>query len=693
MRGFKVHIILAGLFLFVHAPAFSQVNFPLNLKLADSLEKILPTISGKEKIDALNEISFALIRHYSNRSDSIAKIAVDLARKINYKEGLAKALFCKGTNDYINGNFIKALTKLHDALTLNKEIADTNMIIETLYQIGAVSYFSFTDLNEGINCGHNCLDYAKAAGFKHWESQMYSSLQYLYGTAGDYENALKYLKIYSSFAKEMALPRLEETMVIAAYGREYFQMGEYRKALDQYLLAWPRVNPADIEERAYLAQLTHSMGDAYNASGMPDSAAYYFNLGLALSGKNKHNCGSMMNSLKLARQYLTSGDPAKSAVYCVSTIYFGNLIDSLSSFYGIREYSRLLGMSGELYIPLNKQYKRFLAWKVMAGAYQILMRIREQQGEYRNALLVNIQFNRINDSIANFQKRTEILDLQYKYQAEQKDDEIKLLSQENQIQSFKISRSRLILFSVIAISVLLLFILILVLRQNRIKSGRKVAEFKQRLLRSQMNPHFIFNSLTSIQNFILQQDDIKASIYLSRFSDLVRNILNNSQEEFINLEAEISTIENYLSLQKIRFPDKFDYIIDIDPGIDIESVMIPPMLAQPFIENAIEHGIKHKEWKGRIAIRIRQTIEQSNSRTIEQAMFEVEDDGVGREKAKEILQKQDKDHKSLATVITRERIAALNRRSKKKITLEIIDLKDDEGNARGTLVRFGLPVM
>ncbi|MHC1778571.1 MAG: histidine kinase [Lentimicrobium sp.] len=683
MRGFKLHIILPGLLLFLPVFTFPQVNFPLNLKLADSLEKILPTISGKEKIDALNGISFALIRHYSNRSDSIAKIAVDLARKINYKEGLAKAYFCKGTNDYINGNFIKALTTLQDALTLNKELADTNMIIETYYQIGAVSYFSFTDLNEGLNCVNSCLDYARAAGYKHWESQMYSSLQYLHSVAGNHDSAYKYLKQYSAFAEEVSVPRLEETMVIAAYGREYFQMGEYREALNRYFAAWPRMNPTDIEERANLAQLTYSIGDAYNALGIPDSAAYYFNLGLALSGKNKHNWGSMMNSLGLARQYLTSGDPVKSAVYCDSTIYFGTQIDSLSSFYGIREYSRLLGMSGELYIPLNKQYKRFLAWKVMAGAYQILMRIWEQQGEYRNALHVNIQLNRINDSIANFQKRTEILDLQYRYQAEQKDDEIKLLSQENQIQSFKISRSRLILFSVIAISVLLLFILILVLRQNRIKSGRKVAEFKQRLLRSQMNPHFIFNSLTSIQNFILQQDDIKASIYLSRFSDLVRNILNNSQEEFINLEAEISTIENYLELQKIRFPDKFDYTIEVDERINPESLLIPPMLAQPFIENSIEHGFKHKTARGQIMVQY-----SINNGSL---IYSVTDNGIGRQRAQEILQQENKDHKSLATAITLERIQVINKKIKQKINFEIIDLKDEKGAAAGTSVVFRFP--
>ena len=677
------HLFVMLLFGFLCNPLHAQVNFPLNQHLADSLESLLPSASGKEKVDILNGISYALIRHFSSKSDSLSSLSVQLAKEIDYKEGLAKAMFCKGTNKYIDGYFIDAMTMLYEALDLYKGIGDTNMIIETYYQIGAVSYFSFTDLKEGLNCVQICLDYAKASGYKHWESQMYSSFQYLYSTAEDHENALKYLKIYSSFAKKITAPRLEEAMVIAAYGRAYAQMGEHRKALDQYLNTWVRINPDDIEERAYLAQLTYSIGDAYNALGVSDSAGYYFNLGMALSRKNKHYWGSMMNSLGLARNYLASGDAIKSAVYCDSTLYFGSQIDSLQSFYGIREYSKLLGMSGELYSPLNIQYKRFLAWRVMAGAYQILMRIREQQGQYRDALHINIQLNKINDSIVNFQKRTEILDLQYKYQAGQKDDEIKLLSQENQIQSFKISRSRLILFSVIAISILLLFILILVSRQNSIKSGRKVAEFKQRLLRSQMNPHFIFNSLTSVQDFILQQDGIKASIYLSRFSDLVRNILHNSQQEFIKLEEEISTIENYLELQKIRFPDKFDYNIEVDQQVNSESLLVPPMLAQPFIENSIEHGFKQKEDKGQINIAIRQ-----NQHGL---LIQITDNGIGREAAMRKMKAQSPNHKSMATAITLERINVINRKKKRKINLNIIDRKDESGKATGTKVVIEIP--
>lgn len=684
MSLFKNIRILLVLFVLYNTLVFSQVNYPLDIQLADSLEKILPLTSKTEKVDVLNGISFALIRHYSDRSDSIAELAFNLANEFEYKEGLAKALFCKGTNDYIKGNFIEAMAMLYDALALYEEVADTNMIIETYYQIGSVSFFSFTDLEEGFRCVDICIDYAKVSGLDHWISQLYSSYQYLYNTAGDNENALKYLQLYTEFSKEMAVPKLEESMVIAAYGRAYSQMGEHRKALDQYLMTWPRINEDDIEERAYLAQLTYSIGMEYLTLGMVDSASHQFHKGMALSRKNKHYWGSMTNSYGLARYHMATKNTEESTVYCDSAIYFGNKIDSLSSFYGIREYSMLLGMSGELYIPLNKQFKRFLAWRVMSGAYQILLQIKEQQAKYQEAYSISKSFNRIQDSIASFQKRAQILDLQYNYQAQQKDDQIILLSKENQIQSFKIGRSKWMLFSVIAISVLLLLILILVLHQNRIKAERKVAKFKQKLLRSQMNPHFIFNSLTSIQNFILEHDDIKASVYLARFSDLVRNILSNSQVELIHLEEEVNTLENYLELQKIRFPEKFEYHINIDERLNLESINIPPMLTQPFIENAIEHGFKEIGYCGEINVNFK----------LHDAWLSIQisDNGIGRRKSYKMKSQQEMEHQSMATIITAERIKTINKKLKNKIQFEIIDLKDQLGIGTGTSVIFEIPL-
>ena len=228
-------------------------------------------------------------------------------------------------------------------------------------------------------------------------------------------------------------------------------------------------------------------------------------------------------------------------------------------------------------------------------------------------------------------------------------------------------------------------IFLLVLQRRKLKAEQRSVSMEQRLLRAQMNPHFIFNSLASIQNFVINENSDQASIYLSRFSQLVRNILDNSSEEYVPLEKEINTIENYLELQKVRYAGKFEYKISVDEQLDVENIMIPPMLAQPFIENAIEHGIRHRETQGHIDIRFR--LEDGMIR------FEVEDNGVGRERSHEIESAHKPGHRSMATSITRDRLNTLNKKLKKKIRMEIVDLKDEAGKARGTRVEFGVPVV
>ena len=164
----------------------------------------------------------------------------------------------------------------------------------------------------------------------------------------------------------------------------------------------------------------------------------------------------------------------------------------------------------------------------------------------------------------------------------------------------------------------------------------------------------------------------------------MRNILDSSDNEQIPLSKEIATIENYLELQKVRFTHKFDFLVNVDDHIDAENIFIPPMLAQPFIENAIEHGIKPMETKGLINLNI-----QLRNDTL---TIEIEDNGIGRKKAGELLQKQDKDHKSMAIDITRQRIEVINRKSKNPIRFEIEDLVHENGEAAGTRVVFEVPV-
>jgi tetratricopeptide (TPR) repeat protein len=280
-------------------------------------------------------------------------------------------------------------------------------------------------------------------------------------------------------------------------------------------------------------------------------------------------------------------------------------------------------------------------------------------------------------------KEREVLELNTRYQTERTRQQVIMLEKDNELAKSNIQKSRWALFGISGLLVLIIFIGFLLLRQKSIRSDQEKISLQQKLFRSQLKPHFLYNSLTSIQKFIVTEDPDKASVYLSNFSRLVRNILESSIDEYVTLEKEINTIEYYLSLQKTRFDEKFDYSVETDQNLDTENIEIPAMLAQPFIENAIEHGIRHKKGKGIVAVRIK--------RMNDYLMLEIEDDGVGRLKAQEMLAGKNSDHRSVATALTRERIKLLNKKRKEKISLEIIDLQD-KGTALGTLVRFSVPL-
>lgn len=232
----------------------------------------------------------------------------------------------------------------------------------------------------------------------------------------------------------------------------------------------------------------------------------------------------------------------------------------------------------------------------------------------------------------------------------------------------------------------LVFVAYIKYREKNIKEKNKLLVVEQKLLRSQMNPHFIFNSLTSIQSFIFENNPIEAGSYLSKFSELIRSILYNSREEYISLEKEIKTLENYLEIQQLRYNNKFDYTIEVDPGIDIEMLAVPPMLAQPFIENSIEHGIKNIEVRGMITIKF--------SLLDESISLIIEDNGIGMEASKKLKDKKAQEHKSLAIIITKERMEILNKRRKRKsCSMQIKDITGDKGKVVGTRVEFVIPYL
>ncbi|MGK2862772.1 MAG: sensor histidine kinase [Chitinophagaceae bacterium] len=205
-------------------------------------------------------------------------------------------------------------------------------------------------------------------------------------------------------------------------------------------------------------------------------------------------------------------------------------------------------------------------------------------------------------------------------------------------------------------------------------------------LRSQMNPHFIFNALNTIQSYVYANDKRSASNYLGKFSELIRKILDNSSKQKITLEEEIHVLQLYIDIEKARFGDAFYAVIETDPYLDTEDIFVPPMLIQPYAENSIKHGLLHLAGEKRLVIRINKSTDQQYIEIV------IDDNGIGREKSIEINKKRT-DHHSFANEANEKRIDLINKLHEKKTKLEIIDKKNAGGMATGTTVIISFPVM
>lgn len=214
---------------------------------------------------------------------------------------------------------------------------------------------------------------------------------------------------------------------------------------------------------------------------------------------------------------------------------------------------------------------------------------------------------------------------------------------------------------------------------------RKLAMAEMSALRAQMNPHFMFNSMNTLEAFILEKQEKEASHFLNKFSKLLRLVLENSRQLLVSVEKDIEALELYIQLEQIRYDHRFTYTIDVDPGLLEEDLSIPPLIIQPFVENAIVHGLFNKTGQGKLEIAVQLSENKIHCR--------IEDDGIGREMAQEIRRKNKPHHKSLGLKVTSERIETLNQIHGANARVETIDLVDTEGNPAGTKVEIYLPLL
>lgn len=320
----------------------------------------------------------------------------------------------------------------------------------------------------------------------------------------------------------------------------------------------------------------------------------------------------------------------------------------------------------EAYLKTGQKSKALETYEQYASILDRLYQKSEMK--YENISSLNKQLRSQQNRIEFLEKDKTIYDAQ-----------MHALNQEKQTQKAQITYQQRYIILLAGGLLLLSLTVIMLISRNKIQR-RHNAFLTLRSLRNQMNPHFIFNSLNSLNNFIVKKDEISANKYLSRFSSLMRSVLYHATDDFISLETEIDILKNYLELEKMRFRDKFSYILNVDSKVEVKRFNIPPMIIQPYIENAIWHGLRYKETKGNLSVDI--------TMLGDMLKITIQDDGIGRKKSGAMKTKNQEKKKSSGIRATQKRLDELQKIYKKNIRYSISDLFE---NGEGTTVEILLP--
>jgi tetratricopeptide (TPR) repeat protein len=308
-----------------------------------------------------------------------------------------------------------------------------------------------------------------------------------------------------------------------------------------------------------------------------------------------------------------------------------------------------------------------------------------QKGDFKKAYECYVAYKNYSDSLSMQKSQMALAEARLRYETDTKAKELEMVS-------LKLDKQRYLTLALAGGILLILLVAFVFLRQARSNARRRISEMNQKIseitqanLRQQMNPHFIFNTLNSIQYYMYQHDKIATNNYMTKFSSLMRKTLENSQYTSVSIRDELDALRLYLELETLRFKEKFDYSIRVDEEIDTLMYKIPTMLIQPYVENAICHGLINKAEKGYVNIDLR--LQPDHILCI------IEDNGIGREAAMEIKQKKEENHSSLGTRITESRLQLVNSLYGTSMKIHYTDLKDNQGNPSGTQVEIQIPFM
>ena len=675
----RIKILIISLLFFQLVQVQAQVHLEMQKINVDSLQQVLPRLDGTKRIDALNILSLAYCLDFPDSSISIANKTITLSEKLDYQKGRADGYFNRGNVYFFLDSLKPMVLNYLEALRIYENLKPSIETGMTLYQLTLVNRLTGRYEKAITYCKKAIQVYQLIEEHRH-EADATHILGRIFDKTNDWDSSFYYF---------------DKAMDILDNYPDYYLLGSvYNDYGRLYLIqSWEGNESAELLQKGIPWFFKCWELDKKYHSRASDMATPIYNIGsFYISTGSEENILKGLEYLKLAKSIV---DTTAACIHLKIMVHRllaleekrkGNFKEAITLFNkGISEAEKSLAkFSMRNYHDSQMAYvEKYNFRKYKRNTYSGLYNIYKEIGDYKTALEYYILREKATDEIFEEESSNLIAMLEADSENEKIEKQIALLARDNELNEMRVAQSRIFNIGVAALFVILLLVGLLFLRQNKLKNEHKSTLLEQKLLRLQMNPHFIFNAFSNILRFIDNNENNKASNYLTTFSKLLRTTLESTREDMIPFEKEVGTLRNYLELQKLRYPAKFEYSVEVDENIDQEDMSIPPMLVQPFIENAIEHGIRHKKSIGRIDVRF---ILKGKK-----ILCEVEDDGVGREMAWEAEFAERGDRKSLATEIIRDRIKVLNKKFKQKINLEIIDKLSENREALGTKVVIDLP--
>ena len=633
--------------------AYDDEDDKLSLKYSDSALYIAPKLENKNKwlakVFYRKGQNYYQYFHYKESLDSYQK-AIHFALKGQKTDELLGRIYHNtGLIYQYNDEYKKALGYHQKAFELFVKIKNEKLGLTALNSVGAC-YTNLNDYKKALNCYFQVL---KIAETQNNESEMglaSGNIGLVFKRIGNFEKAYAYFeKAIAIYSKINDMRNLINTY--QSYGTAKDSNNDQKGAIKLYEKGLRLATKPEYDNLKY--DLINGLGVAYLAQKNYEKAIDFLKQSLVYYRENENKRKLSITNLHYSEVLTEAPD---------EILKKNNINPSEKYNLAISLLKENVKIDEKLEIPESLMYDK-----------ELLAKIYEKKGDYKNALHEFKDFQRLKDSLAFSENREEAIKKEMQYNADKKETLAKA----------EIGKQKVIRNAIVTVSLIVLiagvFLFLGFRKRQKIKAEQKeillkaeISETELKALRAQMNPHFIFNALNSIADYINKNDARSADYYLGKFAKLMRGILENSEEKEISLSEELKMLEFYMDLESLRFKNKFNYEVKIADDINPENTLIPPMILQPFVENSILHGLAKKENDGKITIHI--------DKTEDLLKCTIEDNGIGRKNPNENL------NKSYGVKLTRERIALFDKSKNSDSGVFYTDLET------GTRVELRLPL-